>query len=224
MRTGSVKICQGSAVFDMGPGMILLHPPFVEHADSSTSEYSIFYVQIDAPADAPWPGIANDDSFQSMGRICEATCREWKGSHPLREEMIANLTQQTDLLLRRFKTAEHRSKGEILVAAAERILEERYNLPITAAELASELGVSRSLLYAEFTAVTGQTPKAYVLRRRLEHATAMLQHTNFTLERIAAATGFYSSSHLARHVKASTHQSPGTIRKLALARNSRPTE
>ncbi len=224
LRTGFVKISQGSTVFDMRPGMVLLHPPFVDHEDDSSSEYSLYYVQIDAPADAPWPRIAIDDSHQSMARTCEATCREWKGSHTLREEMIASLTQQMDLLLRRFKMSELHSREERLVAAAKRILEERYNMPIAAKELASELGVSRSLLYAHFTAVTGQTPKAYVLRRRLEQALAMLRHTNFTLEKIAEATGFYSSSHLARHIKASTHQSPGAIRKLSMAPYSKPSK
>jgi AraC-like DNA-binding protein len=224
LRTGSVKISQGSTVFDMRPGMVLLHPPFVDHEDDSSSEYSLFYVQVDAPADAPWPRIAIDDSYQSMGRICEATCREWKGRRPLREEMIASLTQQLDLLLRRIKMSELHSREERMVAAAKRILEDRFNMPITAAELASELGVSRSLLYAQFTAATGQTPKAYVLRRRLEQALAMLRHTNFTLETIAEATGFYSSSHLARHIKASTHQSPGAIRKLSMAPYSKPSK
>jgi len=224
LRTGYVKIRQGTSVFDLRPGMILLHPPFVEHEDNSTSEYSLFYVQIDAPADAPWPQVATDDSHQSVGRICEASCREWKGSHPLRDDMIASLTQQMDLLLRRFKMSELQSRGEMMVAAAERILEERYNLPITTSELASELRVSRSQLYSQFTAVTGQTPKAYLLRRRLDHALAMLRHTNHTLEKIAASTGFYSASHLARHIKASTHQNPGAIRKLARAPHSRPVE
>ena len=216
LRTGFVNISQGSTVFDMRPGMVLLHPPFVDHEDDSSAEYSLFYVQIDAPADAPWPRIAIDDTYQSIGRICEASCREWKGRHPFREEMIAGLTQEMDLLLRRFKMSELHSREERMVAAAKRILEERYNMPMTAAGVASELGVSRSLLYAQFTLLTGQTPKAYLLNRRVEQALAMLRHTNFTLEKIAEATGFYSSSHLARHIKASTHQSPGAIRKLAM--------
>jgi transcriptional regulator GlxA family with amidase domain len=43
----------------------------------------------------------------------------------------------------------------------------------------------------------------------------MLRHTSYTLETIAEATGYYSSSHLARHVKSVLNESPGAVRKAA---------
>jgi AraC-like DNA-binding protein len=214
-RTGLVATRQGSTVFHMHPGMVLVHPPLVMHEDDAEGEYSLYYVQIEAPLDIPWPRVFSDDTEQSVGKICDTLAREWLWRFEGRERMIALLTDQLDLLLRRAKGAEHRSPEEVLVASAQRILEERYNLPMTAGELARRLGVSRSSLYSQFAAVTGMTPKDYVLRLRLERVLAMLRHTEATLETIAANTGFYSSSHLARHVKAATSQSPGAIRKAA---------
>ena len=214
-RTGQVDTRQGSTVVHMHPGMILVHPPFVEHEDNSVDQYSLFYVQIEAPVDMPWPRVTSDDTNQSIGRICEALAKEWWYRYSGREYMVDLLTQQLDILLRRAKLEQHRSADEALVASAQRILEERYNLPMTTRDLARELGVSRSALYSIFTATTGQTPKNYILSLRLDHALRMLRHTQSTLEAIASETGFYSSSHLARHIKAVTSQSPGAVRKSA---------
>jgi AraC-like DNA-binding protein len=195
--------------------MVLVHPPFVEHEDDSVDKYSLFYVQMEAPLDVPWPRVTSDDTNQSIGKICEALAKEWFYRYAGREDMIHLLTLQLDILLRRAKMEQHRSADEALVASAQRILEERYSLPMTTSDLAKELGVSRSALYSLFTATTGQTPKNYVLSLRLDHALRMLRHTQSTLETIAAQTGFYSSSHLARHIKAATNQSPGSVRKAA---------
>jgi AraC-like DNA-binding protein len=195
--------------------MVLVHPPFVEHEDHSDAEYSLFYVQIDAPSEMPWPRVLSDDTDQSIGRICEVLAREWNYRFLGREDMIGLLTNQLDLLLRRAKIVQHSSPNEALVASAQRLLEERYNLPINTSALARELGVSRSTLYTLFASVTGQTPKSYVLRLRLDRAFGLLRHTDATLESIAETTGFYSASHLARHIKAATNLSPGSIRKSA---------
>jgi len=214
-RTGQVDTRQGSTVVHMHPGMVLIHPPFVEHEDDSVDEYSLFYIQMEAPVDVPWPRVTSDDKNQSIGKVCEALVKEWFYRYAGREEMIALLTQQLDILLRRAKLEQHQSPEETLVASAQRILEERYNLPMTTSDLARELGVSRSALYSIFTSTTGQTPKNYVISLRLDHALRMLRHTQSTLEVIASETGFYSSSHLARHIKAATSQSPGSVRKAA---------
>jgi AraC-like DNA-binding protein len=214
-RTGQVNTRQGSTVVHMHPGMVLIHPPFVEHEDDSVGEYTLFYVQLEAPFDVQWPRVTSDDTNQSLGKICEALVKEWWYRYEGREEMIDLLTQQLDILLRRAKLEQHQSPDEALVASAQRILEERYNLPMTTADLAKELGVSRSALYTLFTAITGQTPKNYINGLRLDHALRLLRHTRSTLETIAAETGFYSSSHLARHIKAATSKSPGSVRKAA---------
>lgn len=223
-RTGQVATRQGSTVVHMHPGMVLIHPPFVEHEDDSLDEYSLFYVQMEAPADVPWPRVTSDDTNLSIGKICEALVKEWWYRCAEREDMIDLLTQQLDILLRRAKLEQHQSPDEALVASAQRILEERYNLPITTSGLARELGVSRSGLYSLFTTITGQTPKKYIMSLRLEHALRKLRNTKSTLETIAAETGFYSSSHLARHIKAATSQSPGSVRKAAQSDFSRLPE
>jgi AraC-like DNA-binding protein len=192
--------------------MVLAHPPGVEHADFGDSAYSLFFIYIDAPHGIPWPHVCSDDSDQSIGKTCEAIWREWGRASLGREQMLALLASQLDLLLRRARVSQQRSPEEELVAAAARILEERYRDAPTVDELAREVGVSRSSLYAHFIGVKHQTPPEYVLAVRLRHALGLLQHSRLKLETIAQQCGFYSSSHLSRHVKAATGKTPGALR------------
>ena len=215
-RTGHVYTQQGADIIAMHPGMILTHPPGVEHADHFSAPYSLFFLLVDAPNDTPWPRLCHDDPHQSIGKTCESLCREWNGDSHGRDTLIALLTQQLDALLRRAQQQQDLTPPERLVADAQRILEERYRDAPSAAELARELGLSRTTLYTHFTQMRGQTPAEYVSAVRLRHALGLIHHSRSTLESIADQCGFHSASHLSRHVKVATGKSPGALRRTHL--------
>ena len=70
--------------------------------------------------------------------------------------------------------------------------------PLTVGELASAAIMSPSAFSRAFRAATGETPWAFVRRRRLERAGEVMARTDDTLMQIAADCGFADASHLAR--------------------------
>jgi AraC-like DNA-binding protein len=80
--------------------------------------------------------------------------------------------------------------------ARERI-DDAPDLPLTLSELASEAGLSRFQLLRGFRKVTGLTPHAYLVQRRL-HLARRLIGKGRPLAEAAAASGFSDQSHMTR--------------------------
>ncbi|MDZ8120514.1 helix-turn-helix domain-containing protein [Pontiella agarivorans] len=95
------------------------------------------------------------------------------------------------------------------------ILYLQQNLPakIGTPEVAAELGISRSLLNRRFRESTQTTLHQTLMKMRLNKAAELLLYTNWTIERIAAETGFTHASHLSNSFRKHFGQSPQTYRK-----------
>ncbi|GLK48916.1 hypothetical protein GCM10017620_18890 [Brevundimonas intermedia] len=65
-------------------------------------------------------------------------------------------------------------------------------------DLASQVRLSASHFCRAFKVTTGETPHAYVMRRRLEKAKALMLNTDESLCRIADACGLADQAHLTR--------------------------
>jgi len=211
-RTGHIRTQQGNDVYAMQPGMAIIHPPGIDHADFADAPYTLFYVLIEAPLDMPWPRVCADSYNQVIGRTCETLWREWRTYNLGHWEMINLLVQTLDLTLQRAHESAHHSSAERCVAMAQRLLAERMEDAPSIGELAAEIGISRSTLHSHFMAIAGQTPQEYLLKLKLDHAIQMLRDTDMKVETIARCCGFYSASHLSRHIKALTGDSPGRLR------------
>lgn len=220
VRSGHIICRQGEYSHTMYPGMAILHPPRVYHADYALTAYTTYYIWIDAPENAPWPCLYYDDEAHSLERVCETAAREWRGQGAEREEMLALLTGQIRVLLHRAVQAPEKSLNEHLVVAAEQIMEECYREALTVGEIARRVNTSASSLYGHFAELRAETPMAHLQRVRMRHALSLLYHSTLTLETIAETCGYYSASHLSRHVKAATGASPGQLRPKALLTSS----
>lgn len=213
MRTGSVRTQHGPDVIEMRPGMALLHPPLMPHADWVTDHYEIFFLQIDFAVTPDWPHVIFDDERQSIGQVCDDLCREFYGSYGNRDHMIDLLMRRLVLLLDRAADNRRQTEYEQTVAAVRRIIDERYHTHLTVDELAAAVGVSRTCVHVSFSRVLEESPMSYLRTVRLRHALGLIRHTGLTLDTIAESTGFHSSSHLTRHIKALTGLTPGALRR-----------
>jgi len=79
-------------------------------------------------------------------------------------------------------------------------------------ELAAEAGVSRNHFVTIFSKALGTPPHRYLLDRRIARARTLLAASARPVSEIAAATGFYDQSHLARHLRRSLGLSPTDLR------------
>jgi AraC-like DNA-binding protein len=111
--------------------------------------------------------------------------------------------------LRGAAVAVRRDRGEhAAVRRARRHLQERWDQPVSLAELAGVAGLSRFELLRRFSQQNGLTPHAFQRDLRVGRARAMLAE-GVPVAAVAAACGFADQPHLTRVFKRLVGVSPG---------------
>jgi AraC-like DNA-binding protein len=75
---------------------------------------------------------------------------------------------------------------------AKDLVDAHYADPISVADMARAAGLSKAYFTREFRAAFGESPRAYLLTRRLERAAAMLRTTDRSVADICMAVGLSS--------------------------------
>jgi AraC-like DNA-binding protein len=92
------------------------------------------------------------------------------------------------------------------------LLHSRIAHPWTIADLADQVGISRSALVEHFTRYLSEPPMTYLTRRRLELAARMLERTSRGIAEIAADVGYESEAAFNRAFKREFGHPPGRYR------------
>jgi len=87
----------------------------------------------------------------------------------------------------------------------------------TAAGLARQVGLSRTVFYERFTARVGETPAAYTTRWRMVVARTLMRGTDEGLGEIAEQVGYRSQAAFHKAFKRVVGESPGAWRRAAAA-------
>ncbi len=87
-------------------------------------------------------------------------------------------------------------------------IEQRLSDDLAVTELARLAHLEKSYFSTLFKKVFGDSPKAYILGRRIEAARGLLLSTNMNLEAIARQVGFWDAFHLSRTFKRIVGVSP----------------
>jgi transcriptional regulator GlxA family with amidase domain len=85
--------------------------------------------------------------------------------------------------------------------------------PIAVADLARHAHMSVRTFSRRFRAEVGESPARWLVQRRVEVARRMLETTDLTVEQVAAAAGFGSTTLLRKHLHAAVGLSPATYRR-----------
>ena len=91
-------------------------------------------------------------------------------------------------------------------------IEDHLDRDVSLDELAAEAGISRNHFVTLFSKSLGLPPHRYLLDRRIDRARTLLIGSSLPVAEIAAATGFYDQSHLARHLRRRLGRSPTDLR------------
>jgi AraC family transcriptional regulator len=85
--------------------------------------------------------------------------------------------------------------------------------PILVADLCALIDRSEAHFSRSFKRTFGESPHAFVIRRRLELAARYMLQTDASLTDIALRCGFIDQAHLCKHFRQSTGHSPGAWRR-----------
>jgi AraC family transcriptional regulator len=139
--------------------------------------------------------------------------RDWK-EPANRLEISQSCFLAFTYLVRTYSTAKARSlvaKGGLPPAVRRRIedyVEAHLASPLTLTELAAAAGLSEFHFARMFKQSTGESPHAFVLRRRIELAKCLLAKRRLPLSRIASTCGFSSQSHFSARFREITSVTP----------------
>ncbi|MEV6960315.1 helix-turn-helix domain-containing protein [Streptomyces sp. NPDC051207] len=95
---------------------------------------------------------------------------------------------------------------------------ERLDRPLTVEDLARRAGMSSRNLGRHFRAATGTTPLRWLLTQRIRRAQELLEHTDSSVDAVAAATGMGTATTLRRHFNRTVGVPPDTYRRTFRAR------
>jgi LacI family transcriptional regulator, galactose operon repressor len=101
------------------------------------------------------------------------------------------------------------------ISRAAHFIREHACEPITIQDVLADLPLSRSVFERRFAKTFGRTPKAEILRTRLERVKRLLAETDWPLKQIASKAGFDHPEYLCVAFKKRTGQTPGEYRRSA---------
>ena len=164
--------------------------------------------------------IRTDRSGQWLESSIMHLLEEAGSGHAGTEAMLAKLSETlfVDTLRRYVASLPEQQMGWLagtrdpIVGKSLGLLHSRIAHPWTIADLAGEVGISRSALVERFTRYLSEPPMAYLTRWRLRLAARSLEKTSRGVAEIAADIGYESEAAFNRAFKREFGQPPGRYR------------
>lgn len=134
-----------------------------------------------------------------------------------RQRQFRDRLQESELIFRLFITL---YRGQVQEARTSDPIEfgshyirSHFRSPVNLKAIVQQCGVSREHFIRAFSARHRESPGAMLRRLRLEHARAMLQATQLSVQEVALACGFTSSNTFCRAFRQKFGRSPGAGRR-----------
>jgi AraC-like DNA-binding protein len=102
------------------------------------------------------------------------------------------------------------------------LIDREYGSPLDLEAIAREAGYSRFHFARAFATAYGETPRAYLTRRRIERAKELLRTANLSVTEICLLVGFSSPGSFSGRFRALVGQSPSDYRAAAVASGGPP--
>jgi transcriptional regulator GlxA family with amidase domain len=110
-----------------------------------------------------------------------------------------------------------------VVVAAQQWMLASLTAPITVAQMADHVHMSRRNFHRRFVEKTSLTPLVWLHQQRIARTKELLETTSLSIEVIAAQVGLGSSANLRVHFRRDAHLSPTRYRQLFSQEEPRPT-
>jgi AraC-like DNA-binding protein len=224
IHRGGHKSLSGRGMVEAGPGQVITVNPGEVHDGRPIGEagrfWSMLYLTPAAMAEAARgidPGRSGDIEFTqpvlSHGSVATGLARVFgaTGDAFAQDERLILLF--ASLLGRKSETMSALPPG---LRHAQALIDADPGAPLHLSDLAAVAGLSRFQIVRGFTRLTGLTPHAYLVQRRL-HQARRLMAESLPLAEVAAASGFADQSHFTRLFTRQYGVSPGTFARAVRA-------
>lgn len=149
-------------------------------------------------------------------QLLEKLQEEYAGPGPYSDEYAACLLRELLILTYRalpgrFPFPQQAVKNEI--HEVQRYIEKHYAEPLQVSALAARFFIDPTYLSHRFRALTGYSPKQYMMLSRLSRARELLISTSLPVGEIASMTGFSDVNNFIRSFKRETGMTPAQYRR-----------
>ncbi len=216
-----IIICDGEGEmktrypFPLRPGVICLMPPRMAHNEVSTGVMEILWIGLRGSRldhlPRTHPLVAQSSACLRSALAC------WNVARNMYGEIGSEIDGLTMVLFAHLRQA-LASSGNITAHHLEQAvgyLQAHYHEEIDVPALATLCGYSEGYFYRAFKQLTGKTPIQYLTAIRIQEALRWLEHSDFPINRIAAAVGFADQHYFARIIKQHTGRTPLAVRSNA---------
>jgi AraC family transcriptional regulator len=153
-----------------------------------------------------WAVMAELEAAEPFGRLYGDCLGVALASHLLRSYVPSGVSRAASRLPQR------------RMARVLNFIHENVASDLSLAELAKIAGLSASHFKTLFKRSVGMPVHRYVIRRRVEYATELLQNSDAPMADVALQAGFANQSHMARSMRRALGVTPGQARPLPVAR------
>lgn len=234
---GSIRVTTGEMdrVFD-SPSVVLIRPETPYALTSSDpavgwSEYwTVFAARGHWLSLLEWPAVGNQSAIRmlipqgkaGLRRLCATFDRVWRLSisdRPYHEDYALNALERLLLLCRDANPDAQKPAKDPRVLAALEFIHASLGERIGVSDIAKAVHTSASHLAHIFSDEVGESPKAYLERRRIERSCELLLASDDPIWRIAGQVGYINPLHFSTRFRRHTGQSPRAFRLKAMGQN-----
>jgi AraC-like DNA-binding protein len=141
-------------------------------------------------------------SFENQSEQHRVIQADWSAEFVL--SLLLALTRST-------KTGSNGAGSGGLVSRVQEMVANNLSQDINGKMIANRLRVSREHLSRTFRKETGTTLHGYILRQKMDYASYLLKHTDYTVKEIAGRIGYDSPAHFGRTFRRIKGQTPGAM-------------
>jgi AraC family transcriptional regulator, transcriptional activator of pobA len=155
------------------------------------------------------------ESSEEMLRLFEMACAEHRNPQENTDTIIRSVLE---IMLAKCKrlfrssSTEHLSKGRLLIARFQQLIEEHVGLNWGVKEFAIALSVTPAHLNESIKDHTGITASGHIKEQIILESKRLLTHTELTVSEISERLYFEDSSYFSKYFKKSTKKSPSEYR------------
>ncbi|MFD2613898.1 helix-turn-helix domain-containing protein [Paenibacillus gansuensis] len=215
-----------------GPGDIVLFHPGIWHEERSRKDtsFTFYYAgfhslqlhglpmyHLYSPEVREHPVFSAGPHAENMKSLFESLCQEVEEGW---NEHLSGANAWLELIILEAHRARSypqaragRTSPVTAVAQARRLMEERYDEPLTIRKLADAAFLSESYFSHLFTSQYGISPIRFLIKQRLAAAKRYLATTSLPIEEIAQRVGYSSSTAFFNLFKKEEDCTPGDYRK-----------
>ncbi len=214
---GGVCFANGRA-YDIRQDTVLFAKPGDKRQSHLHFKALFLHFTMDEPALAAklngCPSVFRVSDPERLHRQMRSICDLWlENPEENAVAVTARVLDCLDMLIKEQRLLAQPFAADSMVQTARAFMDHRFHEPLTLAQIAAACHISPIYFHKRYTALTGETPRQFLLTKRIDAARGLLRATELPLSAVAQSCGFSGQAYFSQVFKGVVGQTPGEYRR-----------